>query len=191
ASTCGRPDAVTCCQTTAEGATTCSVKRKASKCRAPRGGAACVGQVESCCDACTASGCAPTTTASTNAPLSTAATLGQIGTVFVIVMENHSWAQVKNAPYIASLTAIGAHAENYRTAIHPSEPNYVILEAGTNCPPLADGSPGHCFRSDADVVGSNHTASPFHLTRYLADAGISWKAYQEDISGRTCPLTSS
>ena len=116
-------------------------------------------------------------------------TLPQIQTVFVILMENHSWSAVKSAPYIAHLAATGAHAENYRTPIHPSEPNYVILEAGTDCPPLADGTKGHCFTTDADATGSNHTASPFHLVRYLEDAGISWKAYQEGISGSKCPLT--
>src|SRR5437867_2873615 len=116
-------------------------------------------------------------------------TLPQIQTVFIILMENHSWSAVKSAPYIAHLAATGAHAENYRTPIHPSEPNYVILEAGTNCPPLADGTAGHCFTTDGDPTGSNHTASPFHLVRYLEDAGISWKAYQEGISGSNCPLT--
>jgi len=116
-------------------------------------------------------------------------TLPQIQTVFIILMENHSWSAVKSAPYIAHLAATGAHAENYRTPIHPSEPNYVILEAGTNCPPLADGTAGHCFTTDGDPTGSNHTASPFHLVRYLEEAGISWKAYQEGISGSNCPLT--
>src|SRR5919198_2894615 len=116
-------------------------------------------------------------------------TLPHIQTVFIILMENHSWSAVKSAPYIAHLAATGAHAENYRTPIHPSEPNYVILEAGTDCPPLADGTKGHCFTTDADATGSNHTASPFHLVRYLEDAGISWKAYQEGISGSDCPLT--
>jgi len=56
-STCGRPAAVTCCTTNARGVTKCSVKSKASSCRAPSNGQACVGVVSSCCDACTASGC--------------------------------------------------------------------------------------------------------------------------------------
>jgi hypothetical protein len=116
-------------------------------------------------------------------------TLPHIRTVFIILMENHGWSEVKSAPYIAQLAETGAHAENYKTSIHPSEPNYIILEAGTNCPPLADGSEGHCFTSNDNPTGSNHTASPFHLVRYLEDAGISWKAYQEGISGSDCPLT--
>lgn len=56
-STCGRPDAVTCCVTNRSGKTTCSVKRSAAQCRAPAGGHACAGSFSSCCDACGPSGC--------------------------------------------------------------------------------------------------------------------------------------
>lgn len=55
-STCGRPGAVTCCRTTANGKAKCSIKPSAATCRAPRGGSACVGLVASCCDACDATG---------------------------------------------------------------------------------------------------------------------------------------
>jgi len=51
-STCGRPDAVTCCRTTASGRKKCSIKKSAALCRAPSGGTACAGQLASCCDAC-------------------------------------------------------------------------------------------------------------------------------------------
>src|SRR5438094_280238 len=57
-STCGRSGAVTCCQTDATGATTCSVVSRASACKAPSGGSACVGTQSSCCDACVPGGCA-------------------------------------------------------------------------------------------------------------------------------------
>src|SRR5581483_10386355 len=53
-STCGRPGFVTCCRTNRRGKTTCSTKREATRCVAPRGGTACVGTFASCCDACTA-----------------------------------------------------------------------------------------------------------------------------------------
>lgn len=58
-STCGRPGAVACCQTTAMGVTRAGIKGQASACRAPRGGSACVSPNASVCDACTAAGCAP------------------------------------------------------------------------------------------------------------------------------------
>jgi len=57
-STCGRPDAVTCCRTNARGVTKCHVKSSALRCRAPRDGSVCVGAARSCCDACTDGGCA-------------------------------------------------------------------------------------------------------------------------------------
>jgi hypothetical protein len=57
-STCGKPGFVTCCRTKADGTTKCSTKSNADRCKAPKGGSACVGSFASCCDACTASGCA-------------------------------------------------------------------------------------------------------------------------------------
>lgn len=61
-SSCGRPNAASCCRTSRTGKTTCSIVSDASRCKAPSGGTACVGQYSSCCDACTATGCRPTPT---------------------------------------------------------------------------------------------------------------------------------
>ena len=63
-STCGKPDAVTCC-VTRTGSTKCKIKRDAAHCTGPNGSTACVGPYTSCCDACTSSGCATTTTSAT------------------------------------------------------------------------------------------------------------------------------
>ncbi|MGH9408579.1 MAG: alkaline phosphatase family protein, partial [Vicinamibacterales bacterium] len=79
---------------------------------------------------------------------------GRLGTIFVIAMENHNWTQPAaqlspqqiylnpNAPYINSLvngtSGISdqvSYATNYINAAagdHPSEPNYIWAEAGTN-----------------------------------------------------------
>jgi phospholipase C len=101
-------------------------------------------------------------------------------------MENHNWADVKNsasAPYInGTLLAAGAHAEQYYNppGIHPSEPNYLWLEAGTNFGILDDNAPS-----------TNHQSTSAHLVTLLANAGIGWTSYQEGILGTTCPLTSS
>ncbi len=109
-----------------------------------------------------------------------------IQTVFVIVMENHNWSSIKgnaSAPYINNtLLAMGAHAENYVNVpgIHPSEPNYLWLEAGTNFGVTTDNNPS-----------SNHQSSTKHLVTQLQAAGIPWKSYQEGISGTTCPLTAT
>src|SRR5207253_257867 len=79
-STCGRSGAVTCCQTDATGATTCSVVSRPGACKAPSGGSACVGTQSSFCDACVSGGCAggggttTTTVASTTTTVATTTT---------------------------------------------------------------------------------------------------------------------
>ena len=107
-----------------------------------------------------------------------------IQTVFIILLENHNWSQISgssSAPYINNtLLTQGAHAENYNNVpgIHPSLPNYLWLEAGTNFGILADGLPS-----------SLHQGTTQHLVTLLQNAGVSWRAYEEGINGTSCPLT--
>jgi phospholipase C len=107
-----------------------------------------------------------------------------IKTVWIILMENHNWDQIKgskNAPYINNtLLPMASHAEQYFNPpqIHPSLPNYLWLEAGTNFGILDDNDP------------SSHPLTAPHLVALLQAANITWKSYQEDISGTVCPLTS-
>ncbi|MBV8910208.1 MAG: hypothetical protein JOZ89_05565 [Gammaproteobacteria bacterium] len=107
-----------------------------------------------------------------------------IRTVFIILMENHNWSQIKgnaSAPYInGTLLGIGAHAEQYYNppGNHPSLPNYLWLEAGTNFGILNDNDPS-----------VNRQATTSHLVTLLKNANISWKSYDEGISGTSCPLT--
>lgn len=106
-----------------------------------------------------------------------------IGTVFVLVMENHSFAELRgnrDAPFINGvLLRDGAHAERYFDAnVHPSEPNYVWMEAGNNLAILDDDDPR-----------LNHRTTRKHFVRLLEDAGVTWKSYQEGISGADCPLS--
>lgn len=118
-----------------------------------------------------------------------ATTLHHIKTVFLIVMENHNWTgdgglNIKGnteAPYINyNLLPMASYAQNYNNPVsnHPSLPNYLWLEAGTSFGIHDDGSP-------AQHSQSTHT----HLTRLLENAGISWRSYDENISGTSCPLT--
>jgi phosphatidylinositol-3-phosphatase len=106
-----------------------------------------------------------------------------IKTVFVLVMENQDWHDIHHnpsAPYINdTLLRIGAHAERYTTPIHPSEPNYIWLEAGDDL-----------SISDGDDPEENYRTTRVHLTRQLETAGISWKSYQESIAAGRCPLVS-
>ena len=101
-------------------------------------------------------------------------------------MENTDWSSIKgssSAPYINSLLPIGAHAENYNNppGNHPSLPNYLWLEAGTN------------FNiSNDNLPSQNHQSTTSHLVNMLEAAGVSWKTYQEDEGsgawdGSSCP----
>jgi phosphatidylinositol-3-phosphatase len=109
-----------------------------------------------------------------------------IKTVFLIVMENHNWSDIKgnpSAPYINhTLLPRASHAEQYYNppGNHPSLPNYLWLEAGTN---FGIG--------DDDDPSAHHLGTTHHLVSLLRRVGISWKAYQEGISGTDCPLTDS
>ncbi len=110
----------------------------------------------------------------------------KLQTVFIILLENHSWSTIsksKSAGYIdGTLVPMGGHAESYFTPAgnHPSEPNYIWLEAGDNLGITTDDDPA-----------KNHQSTTDHLVTQLTTAGISWKAYAEDISGTDCPITSS
>ena len=104
-------------------------------------------------------------------------------TVFLIMMENHNWSDIKNnpsAPFINNtLLPMASYAEQYFNppGSHPSEPNYLWLEAGTN----------FGIYNDADPY-ANHQSTTQHLVTLLNNAHISWKSYQESISGTGCPL---
>jgi phosphatidylinositol-3-phosphatase len=112
--------------------------------------------------------------------------------------------QNPNAPFINSLvngtaTAIingrqvniseqTAFATNYRNVlttagganphIHPSEPNYIWAEAGTNFGVFNDNDP---FASASGTGQISNQDNQLHLTRLLDRCGVSWKSYQEDI----------
>ncbi len=112
------------------------------------------------------------------------ASMQDVQTVFIVLMENRNWSSIRgssSAPYINnSLLPIASHAEQYFTppGLHPSLPNYLWLEAGSNFGILNDNDPS-----------SNHQSTTNHLVTLLNNAGISWTSYQEDISGTVCPLT--
>jgi len=112
--------------------------------------------------------------------------------------------QNPNAPFINALvdgTAVAtingkqvhvseqvAYASNYRNVlataggnnphIHPSEPNYIWQEAGTNFGVLNDSDP---FSPQSGTLVIQNQDNQLHLTRLLARCGVSWKSYQEDI----------
>jgi phosphatidylinositol-3-phosphatase len=118
-----------------------------------------------------------------NQATATPASNHAIKTVFLIMMENHNWSDIKgnpSAPYINhTLLPMASYAQQYYNPPnnHPSEPNYLWLEAGTNFGITDDGPPS-----------LNHQSTTQHLVTLLTKAHISWKAYEEGISGQVCPL---
>src|SRR5438270_9280437 len=110
-----------------------------------------------------------------------------IQTVFLIVMENKNWSQIRgssSAPYINSLLvrSDASYATQYFNppSYHPSEPNYVWLEAGSNTNlPNANTGGTVSFTTDNDPSSANSTSTTDHLVTYLSNAGISWRAYEE------------
>jgi phosphatidylinositol-3-phosphatase len=104
--------------------------------------------------------------------------------------------QNPNAPFINSLVngtagAVSkqvAYATNYRNVlataggnnphIHPSEPNYLWAEAGTNYGIFNDSDP---FSPQSGTGAIQNQDNQLHLVGLLSQCGISWKSYQEDI----------
>jgi len=105
------------------------------------------------------------------------------GTIFTIVMENHSASQIfgnADAPFLNQIAGQNAIAKGYHDSyVHPSEPNYIWMVSGENFGILNDNDPG----------SSNHIASTSHLVDQIEKAGLTWKTYQESM-GEPCGLSS-
>jgi len=71
-STCGRPSAVRCCRTDANGVTHCQTVRRAAACRAPRGGSVCVSTTSN--GSCAADPCGSLASTPAGVPVSTTTT---------------------------------------------------------------------------------------------------------------------
>src|SRR5215471_10716557 len=116
--------------------------------------------------------CGPNTSGSTNAECRSLTTAppqrpaGWTGTVFTIVMENHSRDAIfgnPDAPYINTLAADNAVAAAYHDSyVHPSEPNYIWMVAGENFGILNDDDPS----------GGQTIASQSHLADQIERAGM-------------------
>ena len=127
--------------------------------------------------------------------------------VIVIVMENTNadphggapfiYGNTNEAPYInGELIPRYARAVNFRDALSlsvPSEPHYVLMEAGTNV--FDDATFGDDALADADPSALRSTASTAHLVSQMraTDGRVTWMSYQEGLSEKTgaCPVKSS
>src|SRR5690349_5913267 len=117
--------------------------------------------------------------------------------VFVVAMENHNWTQpgtqaspqqifqnpaapfinslVNGTPGISDQVAFANAYINAAVGDHPSEPNYLWAEAGTNFGVNNDDNPYHADCSPDTVQTTNQ-----HLSAFLTAARKSWRSYQED-----------
>ncbi len=76
---------------------------------------------------------------------------------------------------------MASYATQYRSpsGLHSGLPNYLWLEAGQSFGVDAEGEPSLYHQNTAQ-----------HLVTLLKNAGQSWRAYAEGISGKRCPLGS-
>lgn len=91
--------------------------------------------------------------------------------VIIVVEENHSYSDVvgntRAMPFINKLISRYGSATRYFANAHPSLPNYLVLTTG--------GTAG----ITSDICGV--TVTDDNIVRKLTAAGISWKAYEEDL----------
>lgn len=107
--------------------------------------------------------------ASKSATASVTITHPQIGHVFLLVEENHSYSTVIGAssmPYLHGLASQYGLATNYFANVHPSIGNYFMLTTG------------QLVSTDDAFTG---TVNVDNLVRELIAAGKTWKSYAESL----------
>jgi len=136
--------------------------------------------------------------------LSGSALAAPIQTVFVIGMENDNLTQPSSftsiqqllgnaaAPYLNSLitpgnpnaqyTSYATKMTNVAPGVHPSEPNYIWENGGSNFGVASDADPS--------AAAGNIISAP-SATGLMTSKGVSWKSYQEDVQYSTSPLKSA
>ena len=111
----------------------------------------------------------PTPTPSaTPTPSTSGSTFGH---EFLILEENHNYADVvgnPSVPYLNGLISEGALAANYFANTHPSLPNYLWLTVGEGL---------YTF----DACPETHSVDADNIVREMVAAGISWKSYTESL----------
>jgi phospholipase C len=113
-------------------------------------------------------------------------------TVAVIVEENKAYDQIvggEAAPNISRLAKAYGDATRFYGEVHPSEANYVALLGGDTFG-IHDDDPFYCKPASADPTCAlantqpgypDHTVYKPHLGDQLQKAGLTWKAYFEDL----------
>jgi hypothetical protein len=141
----------------------------------------------------------------------TSAHAQSVGTVWYILLENRNFTESETsggaqiygnpaAPYINSLITPGnpnaaqvsycaayhnvlSVYDNSGPSIHPSEPNYVWMENGSNLSKLDDNDPYGSGQSVTQIHNfevANPSYSTQNLSGLLQAAGINWRSYTEE-----------
>jgi len=98
--------------------------------------------------------------------------------VLIVLMENTSYEQIvgnSQMPFVNAQVAANGSVSTTDLS-HPSEPNYLGLTSGS------------IYNNPQDLTPQNQTYPGPQFTDELAAAGISWKAYMEDMPN-ACDLT--
>jgi hypothetical protein len=95
------------------------------------------------------------------------------GSAFALV-DGHTVHISEHVAYATAYHNVLATPRGNNPHIHPSEPNYIWAEAGTNFGVLNDNDP---YASS----GPTNQDTPVHLSNFLTQAGKTWRSYQEDI----------
>lgn len=99
--------------------------------------------------------------------------------IMVIVEENHSFGEIignSAMPFFNSLASTYVLATNYSGVSHPSEPNYLAMVSGS------------IWNNPQDVTPAESTYPGPTVVDQLAQAGIGWRAYMEDMPS-ACDLS--
>lgn len=101
--------------------------------------------------------------------------------IMIIMMENHGYHDIigdtTDAPYINGLATSYASATMWMDVNHPSLPNYLALTSGSFY-----SDPQDCIPTWATPTGDcTFDAPDTSLADQLTTAGITWKAYAEDL----------
>lgn len=88
--------------------------------------------------------------------------------VFIVVLENATYANALAQPFLADLASRGALLANFFGETHPSQPNYIALTAGST----------YGVTSNLNV-----SLDVGHVGDLLEAAGLSWKVYAEGYPG--------
>jgi hypothetical protein len=134
----------------------------------------------------------------------------RVGSVWYILMENRDFTNSETsggqeiwgspaAPYLNSLVTPGnpnaaqasycaayhnvlAVYDGSGSSIHPSEPNYVWMESGSNLSKLDDNDPygsGKSVNQIHNFLAANASYSGQNLCGLIQAAGLTWRAYSE------------